>query len=269
MSTKNVKAANGRKASAEDSSRSRKRPAAQKAEKEEAGAAKKGRQSPEQKGRYFTTNDGVRLKYTDSGGSGKVVVFIHGWTASGRYFDKSVGPLVNAGLRVVTYDHRGMGGSANPGHGSRVCRLSADLRCLVDHLDLKDATFCGASLGLTVIALYVELFGLHRLKAACFVDQPPAQFIKPGWELGSVGGSSREMVQGLKAALKYDPEGIAKGITDAGFGEIGPTETEYSFFKAQIAQSDLEFCGRLMEVTKLCHSTYVLVRFSCRHQAIR
>lgn len=35
---------------------------------------------------YITTNDGVRLAYEQAGTAGPVVVLIHGWSGSRKYF---------------------------------------------------------------------------------------------------------------------------------------------------------------------------------------
>eukprot|EP00466_Bigelowiella_natans_P011072 jgi/Bigna1/83168/fgenesh1_pg.103_\ len=196
----------------------------------------------------LTTDDGVSLRYTDTGGDGNPLVLLHGWTANGRWFDKNVESLAeNGGLRVITMDYRGMGDSEHCGHGARVARISKDVKNLVDYLDLEDAVFCGTSMGFTVISLYYELFQKHRLCAAAFVDQTAAQYIKPGWGLGSLGGCTREMVADLQAQLKYDPDGCGRAVAAGGFGLEPPSEEEYTWFLNQFKKCDLEFCGRLME----------------------
>jgi len=196
---------------------------------------------------FFKTNDNVQLRYTDSGGSGAPLVFLHGWTANGRYFDKNVEFLSKNGLRVVTMDYRGMGESEHCKHGARVARIATDVKCLVDHLSLENAVFCGTSMGYTVISYYYELFGTYGLTGAVFVDQTAAQYIKPGWELGSLGLCTREMCADLQGQLRYNKDELARGIASGGFGKKPPTEEEYAWFKKQYLKCDLEFCGRLME----------------------
>lgn len=56
---------------------------------------------------FLVTNDGVRLRYTDrspfNAGAG-TLVFLHGWAANGRWFDKNV--TLAKELRVVTLGAR-------------------------------------------------------------------------------------------------------------------------------------------------------------------
>lgn len=52
---------------------------------------------------FFTTDDGVKLWYTDRSASNAAVgtvVFLHGWAANSRWFDRNL-PLAKE-LRVVT-----------------------------------------------------------------------------------------------------------------------------------------------------------------------
>jgi pimeloyl-ACP methyl ester carboxylesterase len=97
---------------------------------------------------WLTTDDGVRLRYTDRGsfnaGAG-CVVFLHGWAANGRWFDRN--RELSKEIRMITLDYRGMGESEHPGHGFRVSRLAADVRCLLLKLSIERAVLCGTSLG--------------------------------------------------------------------------------------------------------------------------
>lgn len=110
---------------------------------------------------YFTSNDGVRLFY-DETGLGRPLVLIHGWTFSGRFFARNVSVLAE-NARVITVDLRGHGRSDKPNHGYLTPRLAADLGDLLQALDLSDVTLLGWSLGAPVIWSYLELFGRDRV----------------------------------------------------------------------------------------------------------
>jgi len=125
------------------------------------------------------TSDGVRIAYTDRG-RGRPLVLLHGWTFSGRFFDDVAAPLAER-FRVVTPDLRGHGESEDPGHGYRVARLAADLRDLLDALDLRDAVVLGWSLGCAVVWQYLELFGTERVGGVVYAAQPPRQYIAVDW----------------------------------------------------------------------------------------
>jgi len=128
---------------------------------------------------FFECNDKVRLKYTDVGPrTAPALVLLHGWSANGNWFVRNV-PELAKDLRVITVDHRGMGESDKPGHGHRVCRLSADVRDLLVHLEgtaalSQKVVLCGCSLGFTIICLYLELFGDAKIAGVAFVDQSAA-----------------------------------------------------------------------------------------------
>ena len=56
--------------------------------------------------------DGEKSIYFEDVGSGdKALILIHGWGMSGRTWDSVLIPLLDAGLRVITIDHRGCGRS--------------------------------------------------------------------------------------------------------------------------------------------------------------
>lgn len=42
------------------------------------------------KTKHFTTNDGVQLAYETAGSSGPVIVLIHGWSGSRKYFQRNI-----------------------------------------------------------------------------------------------------------------------------------------------------------------------------------
>ncbi len=88
----------------------------------------------------------IDLYYEDHG-SGRPVVLIHGWPLSGRSWESQVPALVDAGHRVVAYDRRGFGKSSQPWGGYDYDTFAADLHTLIEHLNLRDATLVGFSMG--------------------------------------------------------------------------------------------------------------------------
>ena len=85
----------------------------------------------------------VRLHIEDSGGTGRPVVLIHGWPLSSASWQAQVGPLRDAGYRVIAYDRRGFGQSDKPSDGFDYDSLTADLAGLLEEHDLHDATLVG------------------------------------------------------------------------------------------------------------------------------
>ena len=66
----------------------------------------------------------VRLWFTDSGGSGAAVVFVHAATGSSRVWEYQRPVFSARGYRVITYDRRGYGRI-----GGRPVRRAARNRC--------------------------------------------------------------------------------------------------------------------------------------------
>lgn len=115
----------------------------------------------------------VELYYEDHG-SGSPVVLIHGWPLSGRSWEKQVPALVSAGHRVITYDRRGFGSSSQPWGGYDYDTFAADLDALLGHLDLRDVTLAGFSMGGGEIARYIGRYGTGRVaKVVLAAAVPP------------------------------------------------------------------------------------------------
>jgi pimeloyl-ACP methyl ester carboxylesterase len=80
---------------------------------------------------------GVRLWYTDSGGSGEPVVLLHANTGNADSWQYNIPGFVEAGYRVIAFDRRGWGRStANPDTGPQPGFIAEDLHALVEHLKL-------------------------------------------------------------------------------------------------------------------------------------
>lgn len=115
----------------------------------------------------YHTHDGVSLHYTDEG-EGRPLVLVHGWPLSGEAFARNIVTFVGAGYRVITYDRRGFGQSDKPESGYDYDTLAADLKALLEHLDLRDAVLLGFSMGGGEVARYLGAHGDDRIAGAIF-----------------------------------------------------------------------------------------------------
>ena len=123
----------------------------------------------------------VEVHVEDHGGTGRPVVLIHGWPLSGASWSEQVGPLVDAGYRVITYDRRGFGRSDKPRTGYGYDTLAEDLDGLLTELDLRDVTLVGFSMGGGEVARYVARYGQDRLHSVVFAAAvPPMLMNTPG-----------------------------------------------------------------------------------------
>jgi non-heme chloroperoxidase len=119
----------------------------------------------------------VELYYEDHG-SGRPVLLIHGWPLSGRSWENQVPALIDAGHRVITYDRRGFGWSSQPWYGYDYDTFAADLRALLEHLDVRDVTLVGFSMGGGEVARYIGTYGTERIGGAVFAAAVPPYLYK-------------------------------------------------------------------------------------------
>ena len=119
----------------------------------------------------------VELYYEDHG-SGRPVVLIHGWPMSGRSWEPQVGALIEAGHRVITYDRRGFGRSSQPWSGYDYDTFATDLQALLTHLDLREATLVGFSMGGGEVARYLGRYGSERIARAVLAAAVPPYLYK-------------------------------------------------------------------------------------------
>ncbi len=160
----------------------------------------------------------VDIHYEDHG-SGKPVVLIHGWPLSGRSWEAQVPALIAAGYRVVTYDRRGFGQSSQPWSGYDYDTFADDLHRLMTHLDLKDATLVGFSMGGGEVARYVGTHGTERVARAVFAGAVPPYLYKSADN--PEGGLDDATIDGFKGGVTADRMAFLDGFTTAFFSTDG------------------------------------------------
>jgi non-heme chloroperoxidase len=121
----------------------------------------------------------IELHYEDHG-AGAPVVLIHGWPLSGRSWEAQVPALVEAGYRVVAYDRRGFGASSQPWGGYDYDTFAADLQALLEHLDLRDVTLVGFSMGGGEVVRHIATYGTERVARAVLAAAVPPYLLKSG-----------------------------------------------------------------------------------------
>ena len=158
-----------------------------------------------------TTSNPVRLHVEDSGGNGRPVVLIHGWPLSADAWQAQVGPLRDAGYRVIAYDRRGFGRSEKPESGFDYDTLAADLAGLLEERDLRDVTLVGFSMGGGEVARYVANHGEGRLRSVVFAAAVPQCLMKS--EDNPDGPLTPEKAKEKEAAFKADREAYFDDFT--------------------------------------------------------
>ena len=102
--------------------------------------------------------DGVTHEYVDAGGlrthvalagpaDGEAVVCLHGWPQHWYLWREVIGPLADAGYRVVCPDLRGFGWTEAPRRGYEKDQLATDVLALLDSLGVERAKLIGHDWG--------------------------------------------------------------------------------------------------------------------------
>ncbi|HEX2573392.1 MAG TPA: alpha/beta hydrolase [Polyangia bacterium] len=106
------------------------------------------------------------LHYIDVG-RGEPVVMVHGWADSSYTWHRNLGPLRDAGARVILVDQPGLGRSAipRPPYRFTIENQAAAVLALVTRLGLERFHLVGSSLG-GAIALYLCLREPARVRRA-------------------------------------------------------------------------------------------------------
>jgi pimeloyl-ACP methyl ester carboxylesterase len=108
-----------------------------------------------QEPRKFVSVDEVPLAYTDSGGSGPVIICLHAIGHGARDFE-DLSRRLSPDYRVIALDFPGQGNSGSdsqPASGTRYTQL---LEGFVDQLDIRSATLLGNSIGGAVAVRYAH-----------------------------------------------------------------------------------------------------------------
>jgi pimeloyl-ACP methyl ester carboxylesterase len=132
--------------------------------------------------RFVEAGD-VRLQYFEHGDGPETMVFVHGFTASGRIWAK-VQRVMDPMFRTIAISNRGAGDS---GRGVSkddytVAAFARDLNAALEALDLRDIVLCGHSLG-AATATQLALEHPERLKALVLLNPVPldGDAWRPGW----------------------------------------------------------------------------------------
>jgi non-heme chloroperoxidase len=152
----------------------------------------------------------IELYYEDHG-AGKPVVLIHGWPLSGRSWENQIPALIEAGHRVVVYDRRGFGASSQPWNGYDYDTFTADLHALMEHLDLRDATLVGFSMGGGEVARYIGTHGTDRVAKAVFASAVPPYLYKS--DDNPDGGLDDATIEQFEGGVKGDRLAFLEGFT--------------------------------------------------------
>lgn len=146
-------------------------------------------------------SDPIELYYEDQG-SGQPVVLIHGYPLDGRSWERQTTALLDAGYRVITYDRRGFGQSSQPSVGYDYDTFAADLRTVLESLNLEDAVLVGFSMGTGEVTRYLGAYGSDRVSKAVFLGSLQPYLLKTDDNPG--GAAPKEFFEDIVAQVRAD-----------------------------------------------------------------
>ena len=162
----------------------------------------------------ITTQDGTRIFYKDWG-TGKPVVFSHGWPLNGDAWDAQMLFLVQKGFRVIAHDRRGHGRSDQPSQGNNMDTYADDLAALLNALDIQGATLVGHSTGGGEVAHYIGRHGTKRVARAVLIGAVPPIMLKTA---SNPKGLPMEVFDGIRKGVADNRSQFYRDLATPFFG---------------------------------------------------
>ena len=176
------------------------------------------KESALERGTTITTKDGTQI-YCKDWGSGKPVVFSHGWPLSADAWEDQMVFLGAHGYRCIAHDRRGHGRSSQPWKGNEMDTYADDLATLVEALDLTNAIHVGHSTGGGEVARYIGRHGTGRVSKAVLIGAIPPLMLKTP---ANPGGTPMEVFDGIRANVVADRSKFWKDLSMPFYGYNRP-----------------------------------------------
>jgi non-heme chloroperoxidase len=151
---------------------------------------------------------GITLHVEDEG-TGPPIVFVHGWSMSGRFFQRQV-PHFSTSNRVLVPDLRGHGRSEKVLHGHTVTTYARDLREVLEARGVARPLLVGWSMGAMVAYEYLRQFD-QDVAGLVVVDQPPSDFAWEGYEFGVF---TIDLLAQTNQQIQLDQPGLAQEFAE-------------------------------------------------------
>lgn len=167
---------------------------------------------------YVTTRDGVEIFYKDWG-SGRPVVFIHGWPLNADAWEDQMKWVADNGFRGLAHDRRGHGRSDQPWSGYDFDTFADDLNDLMNHLDLQDVTLVAHSMGGGELARYIGRHGTRRVRQAVLLSAVPPIMVRSDT---NPEGVPEEVLTGIKDGIIRERSQFWRETAEGFFGANRP-----------------------------------------------
>lgn len=148
----------------------------------------------------FKTLDGTEIYFKDWG-SGKPVLFSHGWPLDSDMWEKQMLFLSERGYRTIAFDRRGFGRSSQPWDGYHYDRFADDIHELIEHLGIEEVTLVGFSMGGGDVTRYIARHGSKKIARLALLGAVTPYFIQSA---DHPEGVPAEVFEGIAAGLTKD-----------------------------------------------------------------
>jgi non-heme chloroperoxidase len=159
------------------------------------------------------TANGTSIFYKDWG-SGRPVVFSHGWPLNADSWEAQMLFLASEGFRCIAHDRRGHGRSGQPWDGNEMDTYADDLAAVIEALDLRGAVLIGFSTGGGEVARYIGRHGTERVAGAALVSAVPPYMLKTD---DNPGGVPLEVFDELRDGSTADRAQLYRDLADGPF----------------------------------------------------
>lgn len=224
--------------------------------------------TPAARKEYYEVAPNVKLHVTDLG-DGPVVVLIHGYPLSDASWEYQYPALIKAGYRVVGITLRGFGQSDKPYGKYDYDQFAADIKSVLDQMDIKDAVLGGHSMGGAISLHYAAKYnGAHLKKLALFAAAAPrhtktSDYPYPLFDEQTISGwvdqvsiDRPALVAGIGSQFTLTPTSLNQGIGNWLYG-LEMQSSAFAMEQALIALRDEDLRSDLPKIkipTLLLHA---------------
>ncbi|MCF0048977.1 alpha/beta hydrolase [Dyadobacter sp. LJ53] len=136
----------------------------------------------------------VRLHITDIG-EGLPLVLIHGWPLSDAMYEYQYQYFVERGIRVIGITLRGFGKSSKPYGQYNYEVFAADIKTVLEKLEIKDAVLGGFSMGGAISIYFTSRYkGEHISKLALFGAAAPIWTQRPDFPFNVTQEAAQQLI---------------------------------------------------------------------------
>lgn len=172
----------------------------------------------------ITTSDGTEIFYKDWG-SGRPIVFSHGWPLSSDDWDNRMLFFVQQGYRVIAHDRRGHGRSTQTPGGHDLDHYADDLAALTEQLDLRGAIHVGHSTGGGEVVRYLARHGQSRVAKAALISAVPPLMVRTE---ANPDGLPKDVFDDLQSQLAANRSVFYRSLAAGPFYGFNRPDTEPS-----------------------------------------